>query len=130
MTSTVHDLFFTLSQAGPESPPPPNSKYIQGRSRRRQRRQLAQSTRRRDESSDSDSDSDNEAEGKANRTLGGEISFAQLSLRDRIKRVLDDLGCAVTTLKEGVEELARGEEGDEGAAEVWGMLAFALEDWK
>ena len=67
---------------------------------------------------------------KANRTLGAEISFAQLGLRERVKRVQDDLGSAVVVLKEGVEELARGEEGDEGAAEVWGMLAFALEDWR
>lgn len=67
---------------------------------------------------------------KANRTLGGEISFAQLSLRDRVRRVQDDLGTAVASLKDGVEELARGEEGDERAAEVWGMLSFALEDWK
>jgi hypothetical protein len=36
----------------------------------------------------------------------------------------------VLVLKEGVEELARGEEGDQGTAEVWGMLAFALEDWR
>jgi hypothetical protein len=63
--------------------------------------------------------------------LGGEISFAQLSLKERVKRVQDDLGSAVVALKDGVEELARGgEEGDEGAAEIWGMLAFALEDWR
>lgn len=128
MTSTVHDLFFTLSQTIPTSPPPPSSTYIQGRSRRRQRRQIAQSTRRRAESSDSD-ESDEE-DGKANRTLGAEISFAQLSLRDRVERLQRDLQSAVLVLKEGVEELARGEEGDEGAAEVWGMLAFALEDWR
>ena len=128
MTSTVHDLFFTLSQTASSSPPPPNSKYIQGRSRRRQRRQLDQSTRRRQESSGSE-DSDEE-DVKANRTLGGEISFAQLSLRERVKRVQNDLGSAVVLLKEGVEELARGEEGDEGAAEIWGMLSFALEDWR
>jgi hypothetical protein len=126
MTSTVHDLFFTLSQTASSSPPPPNSKYIQGRSRRRQRRQLAQSTRRRAESSDSEN---SDEEDVRNRTLGGEISFAQLSLRERVKRVQDDLGSAVVALKDGVE-LARGEEGDAGAAEVWGMLAFALEDWK
>lgn len=47
-----------------------------------------------------------------------------------MKRVQDDLGSAVDVLKEGVEELARGEEGDDGAAEIWGMLAFALEDWR
>ena len=128
MTSTVHDLFFTLSQTASSSPPPPNSKYIQGRSRRRQRRQLAQSTRRRADSSDSENSDEEDV--KANRTLGGEISFAQLSLNERVKRMQDDLGSAVVVLKEGVEELARGEEGDEGAAEVWGMLAFALEDWR
>jgi hypothetical protein len=127
MTSTVHDLFFTLSQTASSSPPPPNSKYIQGRSRRRQRRQLAQSTRRRAESSDSEN---SDEEDVRNRTLGGEISFAQLSLRERVKRVQDDLGSAVIVLREGVEELAGGEEGDEGAAEIWAMLAFALEDWR
>lgn len=121
MTSTVHDLFFTLSQTTP-SPPPPSSRYIQGRSRRRQRRQLARQV----ESSESESD---EEDGKANWTLGGEISFAQLSLRQRVERVQSDLDSAVGTLKLGVEELARGEEGHEGA-EVWGMLAFALEDWR
>jgi len=47
-----------------------------------------------------------------------------------MKRVQDDLGSAVVVMKEVVEELARGEEGDEGAAEIWGMLAFALEDWR
>jgi hypothetical protein len=123
MTSTIYDLFFTLSQSTPSSPPPPTSTYIQGRSRRRQRRQ-----RRRAESSDSEDE--DEEDGKANRTLGGEISFAQLSLRDRVGRVQSDLEGAVAVLKNGVEELARGEEGDEGAAEVWGMLAFALEDWR
>lgn len=121
MSSTVHDLFFTLSQTTP-SPPPPSSRYIQGRSRRRQRRQLARQV----ESSESESD---EEDGKANRTLGGEISFAQLSLKQRVERVQRDLDSVVGTLKLGVEELARGEEGHEGA-EVWGMLAFALEDWR
>jgi hypothetical protein len=128
MTSTVHDLFFTISLTASSSPPPPNSKYIQGRSRRRQRRQLAQSTRRRAESSDSENSDEEDV--KANRTLGGEISFAQLSLKERVKRVQDDLRSAVVALKDGVEELTRGEEGGEGAAEIWGMLAFALEDWR
>jgi hypothetical protein len=47
-----------------------------------------------------------------------------------VRRIEDDLERWVITLRDGAEELARGEEGDEGAAEVWGMLAFALEDWK
>ena len=128
LTSTIHDLFIALSQTSPtQSPPPPDTKYIQGRSRRRQR--LAQSHRRRQAES-SDSEDDDEDHGKANRTLGGEVSFAQLSLKERVERIQGDLEKMVVSLKDGVEELARGEEGDEGAAEVWGMLAFALEDWR
>jgi hypothetical protein len=44
--------------------------------------------------------------------------------------MIRDLEAKVRVLRDGVEELARGEEGDEGQAEVWGMLDFALEDWR
>jgi hypothetical protein len=47
-----------------------------------------------------------------------------------VGRIHGDLERMVLGLRDGIEELARGEEGDEGAAEVWGMLAFALEDWR
>lgn len=138
-TATVHDLFVAHAKqvqaatALPDSPPPPTT-YIQGRSRRRRR--LAESRpgkANHDPESDSESDSDPDTEGKqvsANRTLGHEPSFVEQSLRDRVKAMSRDLEAKVRALGEGVEELARGEEGDEGQAEVWGMLDFALEDWR
>jgi hypothetical protein len=47
-------------------------------------------------------------------------------LQQRVKAMNTELGRAVGVLKQGVEELARDEEG----GEVWGMLEFALEDWR
>jgi hypothetical protein len=139
LTATLHDLFITHSKEvvripvgdvkTTASPPPPPTTYIQGRSRRRRR--LAETRQIKANHSDSESGSDSdpevgaEAEGP-NRTLGAEPSFRELSLKDRVSAMNTELGRAVGVLKQGVEELARDEEG----GEVWGMLEFALEDWR
>lgn len=47
----------------------------------------------------------------------------------RLEHIASSLGAHVRGLRDCVEALA-GREGDPGVREMWGMLVFALQDWK
>lgn len=144
MTADLHDLFVTLDLETQSTEPEPVSRatvptpkstpkdqHVQGRSRRRMNRNQHNHKRHQDLSSESDdsSDSDHDSDqGVANRTLKAEISFVELSLDERVKRLGNDLDENVKIIQEGLEALST--EGDEDEVDNWQMLSFALQDWR
>lgn len=98
----------------------------------------------------------NQSGGNARETnsIDGEEIEAKVQFEVEVHRMNADLGVCVDVLREGVEVLALGEEaflppqpqeygtarersGSEGIglkqkeeAEIWGMLEFALQDWR
>ncbi|KAK6906950.1 hypothetical protein I203_100939 [Kwoniella mangroviensis CBS 8507] len=69
--------------------------------------------------------SDEDDEGEVAREAS--ISFVELSLGDRMNKMDQDLDGLVSQVRDGIDMLAMGSEGEEDG---WSMLAFALEEWK
>lgn len=68
--------------------------------------------------------------GKSARGLEEDDASSQGTVREGgLDRIAASLGTHVRGLTEVVEGLA-GREGDAAAREMWGMLVFALQDWK
>ncbi|WVQ94433.1 hypothetical protein IAU59_001512 [Kwoniella sp. CBS 9459] len=84
-----------------------------------QRRRKAKPKRQRRPSVSSDE------EGEAPKEAS--ISFIDLSLGERMKRMDHELDEQVGIIRDGVETMAMGTDED---GQVWGMLDFALRDWK
>lgn len=133
MTADIHDLHVAHALSleapdqAPEPTPPPEAPadrygHVQGRSRRRQMRKQRHPASHSDSDSD-DSDDAEESKTVANVTLKGDVSLAEVSLEERAKQLSSSLAQHVDSLREGVEEMGRDDE-------VWGMLAFALQDWR
>lgn len=103
----------------------PIRSHIQGRSRRRQNKQRPDTP----ESSDSDRDPQ---EVETAEMAEMSVSSVDMSPHERLDRSEKRLVEIVDVLREGVADLAYGEvqAGHEGEREVWGMLDFALEDWR
>ncbi|KAK4689213.1 hypothetical protein P7C73_g907, partial [Tremellales sp. Uapishka_1] len=90
------------------------SMFVQGRSKRRQRRRIH-------ESSDDESDSEQQPSGVLEEEEG-RFSFP------RLNKLEVGLEGDIKTLKEGLETLCLSSDSENSS--VWGMLSFALEDWK
>lgn len=109
----------------------PVQSHVTGRSKRRQRR----IRRRRDIESDT---SGSEDEGIGRELYSGKMKSQgmkdEISGEERLSGMEKRLGEIVMVFKDGVEELAGGGDTAEGGIgeenEVWGMLSFALEDWR
>ncbi|WVQ62976.1 uncharacterized protein L199_001125 [Kwoniella botswanensis] len=72
-----------------------------------------------------DISSDEDDEGEV--VIEASISFVELSFGDRMNKMDRDLDDLVRQIREGIDMLAMGSEGEEDG---WSMLAFALEEWK
>ncbi|WVF66823.1 hypothetical protein IAT40_001565 [Kwoniella sp. CBS 6097] len=80
------------------------------------RRRKARKPRRLSVSSDEEGEAPKEAS----------ISFIELSLGERMRRMGDELKEQVASIRNGVKSLSMGTEYD---GQVWSMLEFALQDW-
>ena len=140
ITSKLHDAVITSDEQKRQEQaraPTPVGAYVQGRSRRRMNRRRVSSL----ETDSSDTDDEDDAlvgESQAldfrNTTTGEEVSFALLNFEQQIARLDEDLSDHVLVLKNGAEDLASpavlGSESEGRVAEIWGMLAVMLDDWK
>ena len=140
ITSKLHDAVITLDEQKRQEQAratTPVGAYVQGRSRRRMNRRRVSSLET--DSSDTDDEDDalvgeSQAHDLRNTTTGEEVSFALLSFEQQIARLDEDLSDHVLVLKNGAEDLASpavlGSESEGRVAEIWGMLAVMLDDWR
>ncbi|WVQ83578.1 hypothetical protein IAT38_005719 [Cryptococcus sp. DSM 104549] len=118
MTSTLSDCFASYLSQTASSPINTATRFV---TRRRPRRKI----RRRRQDVSSDEDGDGGEGGRQGRAAEASVSFVELSLAERMRKMDHELELCAAVLKEDVDRL-----GMDRGGEVWGMLGFALEEWK
>ncbi|KZT29375.1 hypothetical protein NEOLEDRAFT_1056725 [Neolentinus lepideus HHB14362 ss-1] len=79
-----------------------------------------------DDDSDSDSDGEGETAPEPSFSVAASVSLAEEGFFERLDKMSSDLDGLVRFIRRGIESLAAGA-GDSG--QVFGVLAFSLEDW-
>lgn len=104
----------------------PAKSNVTGRSKRRLRR-----IRRRPDTPNS---SDEENEIVPNVMKEEEVTISRtmddISPEKTLEKIGNRLKEVVQVFRDGVEDLSVGDHTDEGERDVWGMLDFALQDWR
>ncbi|WWC59975.1 uncharacterized protein I303_102538 [Kwoniella dejecticola CBS 10117] len=123
----IFDMTYTLSECYTslvaQSATKPREDNVTTRRRHRPRSRPGPRQKRSRRHGSSDEEEENEGGPKE-----ASISFIELSLEARTKRMSKDLDRLVHLIKDGVDDLSAGSKGHEN--DGWAILAFALEDWK